>query len=297
MSNMRRLTWKSGMIGVVACTALSCSTTKKATTTEPSIIWQAKPVTIDGANSEWSLPYTYMDSKAKIEYTFSNDKENLYITMKSGDKATQMRILNGGMNVWIDLTGKKTKTTGINYPLQSTTPMRAPSHENTDPEDASGPQQRAALMLKNGVENARDYSLKGFNGCDGSFLVKQGNSCGIETRIGLNGTDDLVWEAKVPFKSFYKEAIGPQDVAQTISICFDIKGLKREDRPSSTGGRGGGGGGGGMRGGGGGGGMRGGGGGMRGGGMRGGTGGGQERSLLFESTTTWEKIHLAGSAG
>lgn len=295
---MRALTWKNSLMGMAACTALSCSTTKKVSTPEPSIIWQAKPVTIDGVNSEWSLPYTYMDSKAKIEYTFSNDRENLYITMKSGDKATQMRILNGGMNVWIDLSGKKTKTTGISFPLQSTTPMKAPSHDNTDPEDASGPQKRAALMLKNAVDNARDYSLKGFNSCEGTFLIKQGNSCGIETKIGLNETDDLVWEAKVPFKSFYKEAIGPEDVAKTISICFDIKGLKKPDMASAGGGRGGGGGG--MRGGGGGGMRGGGGGGMRGGGRGGGMGGGtagQERSLLFESTTTWEKIHLAGSKG
>lgn len=80
-----------------------------------------------------------MDSKAKIEYI---DKENLYITMKSGDKMTQMRILNAGMSVWIDLSGKKDKVTGI-----------------------------------------------------------------IKTRIGFDGTGELVWEAKVPFKTFYKETI------------------------------------------------------------------------------------------
>lgn len=292
---MPRLTWKNGVIGIAACTALSCSTTKKASTPEPSIIWQAKPVVIDGVNDEWSLPYTYMDSKAKIEYTFSNDKENLYITMKSGDKLTQMRILNGGMNVWIDLSGKKEKATGISFPLQSTESMKLPSRDDGNTDESSGPQQQASLMLKKAAENARDYSLKGFNNCDGSFLVKQGNSCGIETRIGLDATGELVWEAKVPFKSFYKETISQEDVAKTISICFDIKGLKRPDMPSSTGGRGGGGGGGGMRGGGGGG-MRGGGGGggMRGGGMGGGSAR-QDRSLLFESTTTWEKIHLAGS--
>lgn len=270
---------------------LSCSSTKKA---GAPIIWQVQPIIADGDNSDWSLPYSYVDSKANMEYSFSNDKENLYITVKTSSRMTQMKILNAGMQVWIDLSGKKNKTTAVTYPLQNPEPMKMSRQSMSQSGDK---EKQAAQGMKKALAEARDFSLQGFKGCNGAYLISQNNNCGIDVKIGLNSVGELIWEAVVPFRSFYKDAIAKEDLGKTISICFEINALKQSDMASApgNGGRGGarqlGGRGGGMQGG----------GGMSGrggmGGGRPGMGGGnsEDKMQLFEKTTSWEKIRLAYS--
>ncbi len=272
------------------CLFTACSSGRHTaqTSSVPTILWQDKPVAIDGQYDDWDLPYSFMDSKAKIEYSFSNDQKNLYLTIKSSDRMTQLKILRAGMNVWIDPYNKKEKTLGILYP-----------HENTEPMDmhtgtAQEGEQRgeAGQRMNKLISEARDYSLQGFSGCNGAFMISQHNDCGIETKIGK--TDDvLIWEAKIPFRSFYKETLDKSDLGHAFDIGFEIHALHQpasSGEHSGGGSHGGGGGHGGMGGGG-----R---GGMGGGGGHSGMGGSgmNDRQALFEPSRGWVRIHLAYKA-
>ena len=83
----------------------SCSSTKNSTTKRLPGYWQNQPITVDGYNNDWPSPYPNYDEKAMIGYNVTNDKDNLYITMETGDLATQLKILTQGLTVWIDKTG------------------------------------------------------------------------------------------------------------------------------------------------------------------------------------------------
>lgn len=276
-------------IGCIAAAAglTACKSSQKTATAAKNGTWQEQPIVADGANNDWPSPYPYYDADAKIGYVVTNDKDNLYVTMETGDRMTIMKILRRGMTLWIDTSGKKSQNISINYPMENAdAPMQMQKEKDqTQPMDKMDAEQMHKRML----ETARDLYLTGFKGCNGSFLVKQNNGCGINVRMGFDEYNTLVWEAVIPFKSFYKDGLTPSDNHKPIGVCFSVKGIQR---PKTEGG----GNGGsmsngsvagrqnmsGMSGGN----MRGGGGGMHGGGMHGGGVGG-DREALYESSKTW----------
>src|ERR1700742_1756012 len=106
----------SVVITLIFTLFISCNSSKHSSKRLPSCPWQAEPVTIDGSNKEWPSPYPEYDDKAMLGYAVSNEKDNLYITVETGDAATQLKILREGLTVWIDKKGDKEEVTGINYP-------------------------------------------------------------------------------------------------------------------------------------------------------------------------------------
>src|ERR1039458_2943062 len=85
----------------------SCGSSKHASTKRLPGTWQAQAITIDGKNTDWPSPYPEYDDKAMLGYAVSNDKDNLYITVETGDPATQLKILRNGLTVW---TGRAIRT-------------------------------------------------------------------------------------------------------------------------------------------------------------------------------------------
>jgi hypothetical protein len=264
--------------------------------------WQAQPVVIDGDSKDWPSPYPNYDSKGMVAYATSNDKENLYITMETGDELTQIKILKLGMNVYIDTTGHKEGQLHINYPLPNdnepfdiTKDASGLKHEN-----AAHPAGQWDKKINKAAQDANQYALDGFYDCNGGYVVTQTTSCGIKIRLRIDEYKELVWEAAIPFKAIYgKNTITAADAGKPISVCFAIKGVKNpdtktHDNPTGGAGTSGGGGGGGMNNAGGVG-MNSGHSGRGGGGNRGaGRGGTSNDPLqhLYESTKTWKQFGL-----
>lgn len=261
---------------------------------------------MDGSNADWPSPYPEYDDKAMLGYCVSNDKDNLYITVETGDPATQLKILKEGLTVWIDRKGEKNEETAINYPVpESATGGGAQSGDRPRNNHFSGgqggsreDQQRLELedRVRAAMPKANQYSLQGFKSCNLQYGVSEQDSCGIQVKMTLDSMNELVWEARVPFRSFYfKPEISRPDKGRPITVCFETVGMKRP-AGQNNGNRGGGGGG--MRpsmgfGGGMGMGMR-----MGGGGMHGGNrGGGQQANNIMEpaykSTKTYKKVGIA----
>lgn len=221
----------------------SCISKKHAKSKKMPGRWQSTPITIDGSNKDWPSPYPEYDDKAMLGYVVSNDKENLYITVETGDPATQLKILREGLTVWIDKTGEKEEVTAINFPLPTHAggnrqkDMSPPTHARWNPEEGNNPDKKRLQLeerVKAALGNARDYSLQGFKGCNLQFPIMEKDTCGIVTRIALDEFNELVWEAVIPFKTFYYKAeISKADQGKVISICFETNGAKR---PSGQGG-------------------------------------------------------------
>ncbi len=281
---------------------ISCSSSKHSGTKKIPGTWQSEPIVIDGSNKDWPSPYPEYDDKAQLGYAVSNDKDNLYITVETGDPATQLKILRNGLTVWIDKAGERNEETAINYPI----PVATAEKTGRDDERPSPGQWQGGGLEKKRIEledrvkmeisNAREFSLQGFKGCNMQFQLSEKDTCGIIVRMTLDADNELVWEAAVPFKAFYpKREVDKRDKGKPISICFETVGLKRPAGQSRSGSSHGGGmrpgigvGGMGM-------GMRMGGGGMSGTGNRQG-GQNNENNIMepaYKSTATWKKTGIA----
>jgi len=247
-------------------------------------------IIIDGKANEWPDSLFFLNPDAKIRYAIVNDSNNIYLCLKVFDDNQQMKMLRGGMEVWIDPAGKKNEICGIRYPLSTTLNPgnKTGSWRSGDP---SGIKQLKLIYLL----QAKDMELTGFkNGING-LVSNHTNKTGVQTIIKLDSTNILIYEAKIPL------AVFKTDLTQSnpLSVGFILKGLERpkmqEGEDSHEGGMGG---------------NHEGGGGMGGGyGGRGGHGGGghnhQESSgnegsepgnshqTMFEDTPMWFKIAIA----
>ena len=279
--------------------SFSCNSSKHSAKSRASLpgTWQSQPIVIDGDSKDWPSPYPNYDAKAMVAYATSNDKENLYITMETGDEMTQIKILKQGMAVLIDTGGKKDPEFKINYPLQNDNdPFVMTKKDNSglkEDNNSPGTSGKWDKKISKSAGEATQYSLEGFSLCNGGYMVTQTTSCGIMVKMGIDEYKELIWEAVIPFKALYnKSVITAADAGHPISVCFSVKGFKAPSSNTSDNNSGGAntntGGVGtnsGMAG-------RGGGGGGRGG--RGGSGP-KENPMqhLYESTKTWKQFGLA----
>ncbi|MES2701016.1 MAG: hypothetical protein V4649_00160 [Bacteroidota bacterium] len=191
--------------------------------------WQAVPIAIDGDSKDWPSPYPNYDAKAFIAYATSNDRDNLYITMETGDEVTQLKILRQGMTVSIDTSGGKNTSRSINFPLVNDNELELPSDQALV---HMSPQFKQKLYKQ--AEFANQFSIEGFPDCNGGYLATQTAPCGIKVRMRIDEFKQLVWEAQVPFKALYgTTAIPPDFAGKKISVCYTVKGFKR-NTPKGT---------------------------------------------------------------
>ncbi len=232
----------AGIISIILLAfSLSCGSSRHSRKSKDMMpgTWQAAPISIDGDSKDWPSPYPNFDAKAKIAYATSNDKQNLYITMETGDEMTQTKILKQGMTVSIDTGGGKEATFHINFPLPN-------DNEDIDiPKGDGGRKQQNGesqfagrqirMKLVKMTKSANQFSLDGFsNSCNGGFMTSKGAPCGIMVSAGIDEYKELVWEAVVPFSAIYnKSTITAKDAEKPISVCFAIKGFKKPESKGS----------------------------------------------------------------
>ncbi len=277
---------------------------------------QKTPVVIDGNPIDWQLPLTYYDKDSKLSFSVSNDSANLYFCFAAYDEPLQMRIIRGGLQIWIDTAGGKAQQIGLLYPDPATMVhgranwRRDPSGgalQNTAEDfDPIGALRRAFLRSPGEME------LKGFSPPIGG-VTPVNNAFGIQVGVNWDTMNNvLYYEAAIPFADFLGKQLSPWDTGRIFGMTFTVNGMQhaagnKGDLASTSGSeRGGdtpgegdddpGGAGAGMPGGGYGGGGMGHGGGMgRGGGHRGGGSRAEGQNPLQQSQTLWFKLKLAGT--
>jgi hypothetical protein len=215
----------------------SCKSSKHTVKRLPGM-WQVTPIVVDGKNTDWPSPYPNYDDKALIGYAYSNDKDKLYITVETGDLATQLKILKEGLTVWIDRKGGNEEVTAINYPIPQRGENNIKSSEASEPgrpvggtmqQGQSNRQDKMRIALEDRIkytmDHAKDYSLQGFKSCNLQYSLLEKDTCGIEIKMSIDADNEFVWEAAIPFKTFYfKNEITKVDKGRPISICIETTG-------------------------------------------------------------------------
>jgi hypothetical protein len=185
----------------------------------PTAAWQQQPLVIDGFNSDWAKPLPYFDSKEKIAYGVSNDRDNIYILLSTRDPLEQRKILEGGLTVWINSQAEKNENTsvGIGFPTDS--------RNNRERNLMAAAQPDAYKNKPISPDDLRDYSLFGFNKEEPveHYDYDSSNAEGIQVKINLSSLGELVYEASIPLASIYPKSSTP--FAKSIAVGFFMDGL------------------------------------------------------------------------
>src|SRR5262249_16965638 len=150
-----------------------------------------------GDSKDWPSPYPNYDAKAMVAYATSNDKENLYITMETGDDLTQIKILKQGMTVSIDTAGRKEQQYSIAFPLpndEDLLQLLPPTDKGSKSAGSVQLGRQLQQKLAKTADGANQYSLEGFKNCSGGYMVSQVTECGIRVKLKIDEYKQLVWE-------------------------------------------------------------------------------------------------------
>jgi hypothetical protein len=215
---------------------LGCRSTRadQQDSTVQTSLWQPLPLLVDGLDDDWVKPLPYFESREKLAWAISNDKENVYIMLSSKDRMEQQKILQGGLTVWLNAKADKDEATsvGIAFPMDG----------RNDRDRALMEQAQPDKYKNKGVspDDLKGYSLIGFNKDEPieNFDDGQANKEGIVTKIAYNTTGDLIYEASVPLNAIFPNYNFSSYSRRRFAVGFFIEGI-----PPQPGMRGGGGGG------------------------------------------------------
>jgi hypothetical protein len=175
---------------------------------------------IDGKMKDWGDSLLF-DNSTKLIYSISNDESALYIAVKATDRFQQMKIVQGGMEIWIDFKAKKSKSTGIKFPLGEdgmSTALNRPSGQ--DPKEMRQQMRRKLLTME--LTGFKD----GLNGAQSVYSDLQ-----VKPVIDWDDKDDMIYEVVIPFAALEESY---RNNLNNMSIGIVIKGLKM-DQGSSNG--------------------------------------------------------------
>lgn len=189
-------------------------------------IWENAPVSIDGVPKEWPDIFNYYDGNTKLQFAFASDTGSVYICLKITDDATQARLFNGGLGIWIDPKGKHKETMGVSFPLKRD---RAPGtgeggkhrKQTAEIEEQDQRSQRSdALRLKqHAFLTQTTLRIKGFLNVPEQELPLK-NNFGINVGFSWDSINILTIEYKFPLALVLGHPFTAADTLKPISFAF-----------------------------------------------------------------------------
>ncbi len=169
--------------------------------------------TTDGDITEWKKDKFETDKETEILFAVDHDANNLYLALKVPSQQTQMKLMRGGMSLFIDKKGKRREGTGVQFPFKNdSNPFEG---GNFDPKAV-----REKLMP--GMIFLRTF---GFDDEDKTQLITQQN--GVNIAFDWDESDVMYIEYQVPMSLLGK----PADLnGKAIAVGWKINGAEGTGR-------------------------------------------------------------------
>ena len=293
---MKSLTKFKFIAGFLLITGYSLSGYgQKLKSVQVESVWAPANIKVDGKLNEWDDTFHAYNPATSLNYTLSNDANNLYLTIKSEDQANNNKIAGGGLDITINTEDKKKEKDAfeLTYPMPNKDLIANLMQRRGGRGGGGGGGGRPftidsttlAMIHKKTIEGATDIALAGFKNISDS-VVSIYNLYGIKAGIAFNAKGDLTYELAIPLKLLGLSADNPKEFYYNIRIdAVQFSNNNDRNQGNNRGGGFGGPPGGGF----------GGGGGGRGGGFNGPPGGGGYNPFeaLLAPTDFWGKYTLA----
>ncbi|RZA04019.1 MAG: hypothetical protein EOP47_00445 [Sphingobacteriaceae bacterium] len=213
-----------------------CTSAIFAQETALSLSSPSTAVIIDGNNKEWGDSLAYYNSENKLNYVIANDKQNIYLVIKTNDLVKQNYILSSGVTFSIDTKGRSKKSA-----FTVTFPKSVPEE----------PRRSAPTLAENkqkvGILNFRKISVKGFKDINDEEISLP-NIFDIKVAVNFDSKGYMIYEEAIPLELFnaaeltknewsYNIKLNPPAKPESMGSEISTAGL-----PSFAGGRGNGGG-------------------------------------------------------
>jgi hypothetical protein len=207
----------------------SCSKTVYYTT------WQNTAVKADGVPNEWTLPLRYFDVKSKLQYSISNDADNLYLCIRATDEATQMKIIRAGLQFWVDTTVKEKQHFGLLYPLAFNGLRKSRSEADSGFSRMPEAYEQGGKRVKSRFDKEpKQMQLIGFNISANGFTSLE-NPYGILANIDWDSFGIMTYEAAVPLRTIYRKESFQPDSIKSLTISIIVPGISLQPRPGGSG--------------------------------------------------------------
>ncbi|HEY1871184.1 MAG TPA: hypothetical protein VGG71_09005 [Chitinophagaceae bacterium] len=189
---------------------------------------------LDGKATEWPSQKFEMDAGTGIKYAVDNDQHDLYLALLIPDQRMQIKMMRQGMDLYIDLKGKKKEGKGIEFPVK-----RDPSENeqlinsgNSENPAQETPEQRKAKMKAMRATMALNLaSMKVFgfssNEPDEQGLLMQGSA---NVAFAWDSTDAMCIEYRIPDSLISISSISEKE----ISLGWKINGFQKPTHPASS---------------------------------------------------------------
>jgi hypothetical protein len=171
---------------------------------------------IDGKMNEWGDALLF-DNTTKCIFAIANDDSALYIAIRAADRAQQMKIVQGGMEIWLDDKAKRKKSIGVKFPVGGggmSMPAGRPGEGGQNAID-----MRQLMKLKMLTMELTGFK-EGLNGTRSVYSDFQ-----VKPVIEWDERDNMVYELVIPF-AVLDETVRTN--LTNISIGIFIKGLQME---------------------------------------------------------------------
>ena len=189
-------------------------------------------ISIDGSLTEWGDSLSYYNNETQVNYTFANDKDNLYLVLKTNNPVLEDKILASGITLSIDTKGKKKSSYSVTFPVQE--------QQGKAFGDVNTAQDK---KLEIGLTKLRRLKADGFKDVEYDLITLQ-NTYGFKAAVNYNAHGFLVYEEAIPLALFHADDLKKNEWAFNIQINGHQSAKKddnNEGRSSAMGGgRGGG---------------------------------------------------------
>lgn len=167
------------------------------------------------------------DEDAYTLYSVYNDDKAIYVKLFITDSLQKRKILQNGIELWVDAKGKRNKVTGILFPLS----VRGNNYPGGGNRDAAGgppsfsqnntSKKNTDTSIAELIVKRQEAELKGFG--DAAVNVRQNIAAlpgGISAGMYLAG-DTLIYGVVLPFNILGNDVLA----AKTVSIGIIEKGV------------------------------------------------------------------------
>jgi hypothetical protein len=163
------------------------------------------PIIIDGDSKEWGDSLVYYNAEKDIHYTIANDKDNLYLVVKTNDIQQQNSILLSGVTFSIDPKGRKKPVYSITFPLKGSI------NTNSDANTLEGKREIASST------RLKKIAAKGFKDINEDQLNTD-NAYKIHTALNFDDEGYLVYEEAIPLTLFHADGLANNEWSYNIKL-------------------------------------------------------------------------------
>lgn len=181
---------------------------------------------LDGKVDEWPSAKFEQDKDTHIKFAIDNDGQNLYVALIIPSFPTQAKMMRQGMNMYVDIKGKKKEGRGVEFPVKNESVNSGFRMANQSEGSFDKQAFRSAMAL-----SLINLKLFGFSNADGERQALN-NPASLNIQFSFDGADVMYIEYNIPLSLL---EVKPAEMNQKmISLGWKINGADASNQTTTT---------------------------------------------------------------